>query len=225
MKPSRAQPPLPPKNKHQAKTEATLRDLFDAAEKIFARDGYARTQIETIAAEAGRTKGAVYAHFKSKEDLFLALFERKVRGQIATVQSWPEDMPFEDRIRAGRKLFVSSWEEETWPILLLEFKLFALRNTRSVERIRDLYKHLYTGLPGRTRRSKAQQKREVIALAVMRGIPSAIALERHFDARLQSPDTIREALKTIFDALVPLVAVPPAEPTSLKPSTRGKRSR
>ena len=220
MKPSR--PQLPPKNKHQAKTEATLRDLLDAAEKIFARDGYARTQIETIAAEAGRTKGAVYAHFKSKEDLFLALFERKVRSQLATVQSWPEDMPFEDRIRAGRKLFVSAWEDETWPILLLEFKLFALRNTGSVERIRDLYKHLYTGLPTKLKRSKAEQKRDVIALAVMRGIPSAIALERHFDSRLQSPDTIREALKTIFDALVPLVAVPPTEPTLRKPSSKRK---
>ena len=223
MKPS--QPQLPPKNKHQAKTEATLRDLLDAAEKIFARDGYARTQIETIAAEAGRTKGAVYAHFKSKEDLFLALFERKVRRQIATVQSWPEDMPFEDRIRAGRKLFVSAWEDETWPILLLEFKLFALRNTGSVERIRDLYKHLYAGLPTKPKRSKVEQKRDVIALAVMRGIPSAIALERHFDSRLQSPDTIREALKTIFDALVPLVVVPPAEPALLKPSSKRKETR
>jgi hypothetical protein len=50
-----------PLTKHQVKTEATLRGLLDAAETIFVRDGYERAQIETIAAEAGRTKGAVYA--------------------------------------------------------------------------------------------------------------------------------------------------------------------
>ena len=36
-----------------------------------------RARSWTIAAAAGRTKGAVYAHFKNKEDLFLALFEQR----------------------------------------------------------------------------------------------------------------------------------------------------
>jgi len=202
---------LPPKNKHQARTEATRRDLLDAAEKIFARDGYERTQIETIAAEVGRTKGAVYAHFKGKEDLFLALFERKVLSQIAAVQSWPEGMSFEDRIRAGRKLFTASLDEEGWPILLLEFKLFALRNTGSVQRIQDLYHRLYAGigqaLPSKSKRSKTEQKRDLISMAVLRGIPSSIALERHFDPSLQSSSATKAALESVFDALAPRNAV------------------
>ena len=68
-------------NKHQVKTEATLRSVLDASERVFVRDGYERAQIETIAAEAGRTKGAVYAHFRSKEDIFFALLERKAKSR------------------------------------------------------------------------------------------------------------------------------------------------
>src|SRR5580692_2979373 len=96
---------IPHKNKHQAKTEATLRELLDAAEKIFVRDGYERTQIETIAAEVGRTKGAVYAHFKGKEDLFLALFERNIRSRMEMAHLSTQTISFEEKILSGRKVF------------------------------------------------------------------------------------------------------------------------
>jgi len=198
----------PPKNKHQAKTEATRRDLLDAAEKIFVRDGYERTQIETIAAEVGRTKGAVYAHFKGKEDLFLALFERKVRSRMEIFHSWrEEDTSIEHLFAAGRKLFVTALEEENWAILELEFKLFALRNTGSVERISNLYQLLYgdigQALLSKNKGSKAEQKRDLLAIAVLRGIPSAIALERHFHPGLRSPRAAKQALEMVFDALAP----------------------
>jgi len=38
--------------------------------------------LDEIAARADRSKGAVYTHFKSKEDLFLALFEDRTRSII-----------------------------------------------------------------------------------------------------------------------------------------------
>jgi AcrR family transcriptional regulator len=218
-----------PRNKHQAKTEATRRDLLDAAEKIFVRDGYERTQIEAIAAEVGRTKGAVYAHFKGKEDLFLALFERKVRNRMEIIHNWrKKDMPIEDLFVVGRKLFVNALEEENWPILELEFKLFALRSTGSVERIRDLYQLLYRdigrSLLSKNEGSRAEQKRDLIALVVLRGIPSAIALERYFDPRLQSSSATKQALEIAFDALSPRSAAASAKPEGRKPSVKQSRS-
>ena len=41
--------------------------LLSAAEQIFARVGYEKAQVEEIAEAAGFSKGALYAHFKSKE--------------------------------------------------------------------------------------------------------------------------------------------------------------
>jgi AcrR family transcriptional regulator len=42
----------------------------------FARDGYATTRLDDIAADAGVTKPVVYRHFASKQALYLALLER-----------------------------------------------------------------------------------------------------------------------------------------------------
>lgn len=79
-------------NKHQLRTQETQTRLLDAAEEVFVRDGYEGAQLTKIANVAGRTKGAVYAHFKSKEDLFLALFEHRTRGYIDPPFCRPREM-------------------------------------------------------------------------------------------------------------------------------------
>ncbi|MGA3242612.1 MAG: TetR/AcrR family transcriptional regulator, partial [Bryobacteraceae bacterium] len=65
------------KKETQARTKETRKLLLEAAEEIFVRDGFEKAQVAQIAAAAGRTKGAVYAHFRNKEDFFLALFEER----------------------------------------------------------------------------------------------------------------------------------------------------
>src|ERR1700753_3029817 len=65
----------PDLNKLEQKTEITRTALFLAARDVIVKEGYDRAQLETIAKHAGRTKGSVYAHFESKEDLFLAMME------------------------------------------------------------------------------------------------------------------------------------------------------
>ncbi len=49
------------------------RDILAAATKLFRRDGFADTTIETIAAEAEVAAGTVYNYFASKGDLLIAL--------------------------------------------------------------------------------------------------------------------------------------------------------
>ncbi len=60
--------------------------MIRAAEKIFARDGFEAAKLEEIAAEAGYTRGAFYANFDSKEDLFFALLEGEISSRINTVE-------------------------------------------------------------------------------------------------------------------------------------------
>ncbi len=66
-----------PANKHELRTQETRALLLTAAETIFVRDGYEGAKLGEIAALAGRTKEAIYAQFKSKEDVFLALVEAR----------------------------------------------------------------------------------------------------------------------------------------------------
>ena len=66
------------KNKHQVRTEETQAKILEAAQAIFSEQGFEKTQLEEVAARAGYTRGAIYAHYASKEDLFLALMEHRV---------------------------------------------------------------------------------------------------------------------------------------------------
>lgn len=56
--------------------------LIKAAAKVFARKGYDGSTTEDISREAGLTKGALYFHFKSKEDIFLAVVKDHIDYQI-----------------------------------------------------------------------------------------------------------------------------------------------
>ncbi|MBI1277767.1 MAG: TetR family transcriptional regulator [Anaerolineaceae bacterium] len=47
--------------------------ILEAAAKLIAHYGYDKTTVSDIAAEAGISKGAVYLHYKSKEELFDAM--------------------------------------------------------------------------------------------------------------------------------------------------------
>lgn len=53
----------------------TRQDLLDAALSVFSQKGYEATRLEDVAQAAEVTRGAIYHHFGSKADLFMALIE------------------------------------------------------------------------------------------------------------------------------------------------------
>lgn len=57
----------------QQRAIRTRRTVLDAAARVFAANGYLATSLSQILAEAGVTKGALYFHFASKEELARAL--------------------------------------------------------------------------------------------------------------------------------------------------------
>ncbi len=56
-----------------AKSEVTVSRILDAARSLLLAKSYAEVTTAAIAREAGVTKGAMYHHFASKEELYLAL--------------------------------------------------------------------------------------------------------------------------------------------------------
>jgi AcrR family transcriptional regulator len=52
--------------------------LLEAALQVFAARGYRDSSVDDIAERAGYSKGAVYWHFSSKDDLFFALLEERI---------------------------------------------------------------------------------------------------------------------------------------------------
>src|SRR5438445_2012220 len=70
-------------------------ELLTAALRVFARRGYGQAGVDEIAAEAGYSKGALYWHFSSKEEVLLALLEERVdapmREMVALLESAPPE--------------------------------------------------------------------------------------------------------------------------------------
>jgi AcrR family transcriptional regulator len=60
----------------------TRRALLDTARRLFTRDGFQTTRTEEIVQQAGLTRGALYHHFRDKEDLFRSVHE-EVLGEVA----------------------------------------------------------------------------------------------------------------------------------------------
>ena len=56
--------------------EDTRERLIGAARARFTQDGYADTSINDICEDLGITKGALFHHFKSKQDLFAEIWQR-----------------------------------------------------------------------------------------------------------------------------------------------------
>ena len=56
--------------------EQTRNALLDAAEKVFYKNGVTRTTLQEIARAAGVTRGAIYWHFKDKQEICEAMMER-----------------------------------------------------------------------------------------------------------------------------------------------------
>jgi AcrR family transcriptional regulator len=63
-------------SRRRAAAEATRERICAAAEKLFLRDGYARTSIRTVASEAGVAEATVYLAFSTKAALLDAAILR-----------------------------------------------------------------------------------------------------------------------------------------------------
>ena len=122
----------------QRRLEHTRDVLLDAAGEVFAKRGFGGAALEDIAEAAGYTRGAIYSHFGTKEELFLAVIERHLLRFLNG---------FEDIIGAFENLedlnvarFAERWRELTIAgpdsaALGYEFALFLLRNPSARERL------------------------------------------------------------------------------------------
>jgi AcrR family transcriptional regulator len=199
----------PPARKPQARSGETRRLLLAAAREIFVRDGYERAQIDEIAAAAGRTKGAVYGHFKDKEDLFLALFEERSKKDMEAVAArMGEGTDQAANLAIFRSFYHGLASDKSWAILTLEFKLYALRYPEVRRRLRQAYRQTRP-------RDLGEQMQKVFGIATpspalsIEGCVAALSpilcglvLESLLEPKLFSASKLPVYLEALFDTLI-----------------------
>jgi AcrR family transcriptional regulator len=195
-------------SRQEARTAATRRKLLLAAEQTFARDGYEAARLEDIAARAGYTRGAFYANFASKEDIFFALLEQSVAQRIAAVNELlgRHDNP-QQRLRALREHYAQIAKDRRLVLLSLEFKLFAVRHPEAHARLRARQRGLRSCGGDIVRRVMKSLGRSlaissVAAATALGAFSHTILLEHLVDARSLSDSEIRHLLGLFFDAVM-----------------------
>lgn len=111
------------------KQQRTRKSLLHAAAQMFCKRGLEGTSIDEVAQAAGYTKGAFYANFKSKEELFLVMLDENFSEELDRLDKLLAGThePHEEALAAAAD-FIQLATDEEWHKLSFEFLAYAARN-------------------------------------------------------------------------------------------------
>ena len=114
--------------------ERTRQRLLAEAQRLFRERGYAATSLEQIAAAAEVTKGAIYGHFASKEDLMISALEAAPAPDYSATLN-DESRPLPERLAAyGRAVAAEQPGDTEETAVHLEFYAALLRSPDALQR-------------------------------------------------------------------------------------------
>jgi AcrR family transcriptional regulator len=188
----------------------TREDLIDAAEELFTANGFHATSLDAVAIAAGYTKGAVYSNFSSKEDLFFAVYERRVARHEAHVAELFTEPP--DAREAILRVVTAVGDlrrrrQDGWMAVFLEFWTHVLRHPEHRARFGEAHRRAVAPFELALERFAAQQG---ITLAIpadqlavaMFAMENGIGLERLTDPETADADLPIRLVELIFEGLV-----------------------
>lgn len=104
----------------------TYDELLDAAQSVFAERGFHAASVAEIARAAGYTKGAVYANFTGKSELFLAVLDRHIHDATTSPAPPQEDGSGGEGAAPAAGHTPRQFRRE-WGLLAFEALLYAVR--------------------------------------------------------------------------------------------------
>ena len=188
----------------------TREDLIDAAEELFSENGFHATSLDAVAIAAGYTKGAVYSNFSSKEDLFFAVYERRVARHEAHVEELLTDPA--DAREAILHVIAAVGElrqrrQDGWMAVFLEFWTHVLRHPEHRARFGEAHSRAVAPFKYALERFAAQRgitlaiPAEQLAVALF-AMENGIGLERLTDPEAAAADLPVRLVELIFEGLV-----------------------
>jgi len=179
------------------RTALTRRDLLEAAERRFYRDGYHGTTLEAIAEEAGYTKGAVYSAFESKADLFLTLVDDVIDHRLEDIAALFAEHPIgPSRLTTLAERPIDE-HTQRWALLVIEFWVHAAREPDLLEQFASRYRRVRDGLAALASETSTPLGAESWALVTL-ALVNGLALERLIDPEGVPEDLMASAQRLLY---------------------------
>lgn len=194
-------------SRHQERTDLTRTRLLQAAEKIFARDGFDAAKLEEIAADAGYTRGAFYSNFESKEDLFFAMLEQEITSRIENLRKHvAKHQTPSQKLNALREFWLNMCLDRRWSLLAMEFKLFALRHPDVKARLTAMHRRLVSSGVEVLEQIMDDLGRKLPVSAYSVGmaffaLSSSLTVQHMLDRAGMPEDAVRAIMIRFFDAV------------------------
>jgi AcrR family transcriptional regulator len=191
-----------------AKSAVSSQQIVDAAIRVLARQGYAKTSLLEIAKEAGMSKGALHYHYPTKEALIHAVLETACNVvQARTVRAWsPPDNPFQALRKALAELWATRAERTDEALVVADLLALSLYDESLRPKLAEFYE------------LGAQQIREyleenLISMGLQPRIPldllprivigllDGLVMQAFVDPDAFSPDEVVDAIQTIATSI------------------------
>jgi AcrR family transcriptional regulator len=191
------------------RSERTRSELLRAAGIVFARDGFEASRIEDIAAEAGRTRGAFYANFANKTEVFLALRTLAVLRRAREIRQRVQGVTGEEaRYDAVIRYLLEQICDTQTQLLEIEFKLFALRHPDRLLELSEKHLEASTSINRRELADLFPEKNESVAqtrcnTVVIESMLEGFALNAMFSPQALDAAQLRTIMPKVFAAIFP----------------------
>ncbi|WP_067505423.1 TetR/AcrR family transcriptional regulator [Actinoplanes sp. TFC3] len=184
----------------RAQQQAQTREkLLDSAETLFGDKGIHQTSLDQIAANAGLTKGAIYANFSGKKELIAAIMQRKIDS----------DEPLRPRESAGSYIDMigETWaahvdlpETRRFAMALLELALHGLRDKSDTETLRQ-WLETVRAFHARDAASLGLGDDPQMVAATLLALDIGLALQHLIDPGAVPADSFAHATSALLNAL------------------------
>jgi len=187
-----------------AKSAVSSQQIIDAAIRVLARQGYAKTSLLDIAKEADMSKGALHYHYPTKEALIHKVLETACNAvQTRTMQAWsPSDNPFAALRKSLEELWATRAERSDEALVVADLLALSLSDESLRPKLAEFYE-----LGAEQIRAYLEQNLISLGLEprisleilprIVIGLLDGLVMQAFVDPDALSPDEVVDAVQTI----------------------------
>lgn len=190
--------------KQKEKSRQTKNELMDSAVQVFGRKGFAASTIAEITENAGYAKGNFYRYWKSKDDIFLDIMEKRLREYRASRQQGLQSAgSVQEALDVLIDFLESIIDDQNWSKVFLEFTTHAFSKQELKQKMNksnyrlssDLFSELLAPFTANNQECK---KLGALVTALFDGYLIQMALE----TRVLSKQDLRFAIQTLAKEMI-----------------------